>query len=299
MAQTRFPAASMKTATALPGDILALFKWRLSLAVATASLVGYLVYGHGRASEAAVLWASMLALAGGAGTLNNWQDRSLDLHFARTRDRPLPAGRLASGWGLGLAVALLAAGLTLLLLAPFPGTASAAAALAVVCYNGLYTPLKPRSLTAMIPGVLCGALPPMVGWLAAGGSPRAPAAWGLMTLFGLWQPPHFWLIQIAHRNDYGPGRLPSLLRVLSQRQLDRVLFAWVAALSLAMATLPLTQPARSAALALLLVVDAAALTAWAGYECLVRPGPDYRRLAVILNMAVTVAIALAAVSAWR
>lgn len=275
-------------------DVLSFLKVRLALAVAASALLGQWLCGPVRPSAAAQLFAAVLALAAGAGGLNNWQDRRRDAVLARTRSRPLPSARLSPFPALLLALGMLTGGLALLAWGPFARLTAATAGLAVLCYNGLYTPLKARSLFALVPGVVCGALPPLIGWLAAGGDFRAPSVWALMTVFGLWQPPHLWLIQVAHGADYREAPLPSLLRLFTSPQFNRVLFVWIAALSLALLALPLTMPRPMPLLAALTLTASMFLTALAAYQCFMRPVPNHTALAAGMNSTIVLTLTLTA-----
>lgn len=279
-------------------DWASLLKLRLALAIAGAALAGYTAAGAARVAEAAALAGGVFLLACGAGALNNWQDRQRDATQARTRHRPLPAGRLPPGPALPVAAGLLAAGFGLLATGPFPGAVPTAAALAVLGYNALYTPLKARSLLALVPGVACGALPPAIGWLAAGADLRAPLVWSLMTVFGLWQPPHLWLIQLMHDADYRRAQAPSLPQLVSPRQLGRILFAWLLALAIALLTLPLGFATPPVSYDVAMCGCAAFLALWAAYQCLIRPAPSPFALAAGLNSTVAAALLLTVLAAF-
>src|SRR5204863_6773872 len=79
-----------------------------------------------------------------------------------------------------------------------------------VIYVVAYTPLKRRSSLATIVGAIPGALPPLIGWSAAGGSLGSPAAWTLFLIMFLWQLPHFLAIAWMYRDDYARAGLPML-----------------------------------------------------------------------------------------
>jgi protoheme IX farnesyltransferase len=126
----------------------------------------------------------------------------------RTRERPLPAGRLrpveAAGFGLLLTVA------GLLHLLYFSGALAAQVAAATwLSYVFVYTPLKPRTSLATIVGAVPGALPPVIGWTAASGA-LEPGAWVLFAILFLWQIPHFLAIAWLYRDDYALGGFPML-----------------------------------------------------------------------------------------
>jgi protoheme IX farnesyltransferase len=132
--------------------------------------------------------------------------------MARTRTRPLPAGRMPVGLARGLALGLLALGLGL---AALCAPAAAGVGLAVIAlYNGVYTPLKKRTALALLAGGLAGAAPPVLGWAAAGAPHPALPPLAVAGVLYVWQVPHFWLLAWRHREDFAaagfkaPGSFP-------------------------------------------------------------------------------------------
>jgi protoheme IX farnesyltransferase len=101
--------------------------------------------------------------------------------------------------------------------------------MAFVLYNGLYTPLKQTSVFALFPGGLAGALPPLIGWTAAGGMLADSRAWLLFTLFFLWQIPHFCIILLSHHEDYQAVEQPTLSRLFPKQSLTRITQVWILA----------------------------------------------------------------------
>lgn len=139
-------------------------------------------------------------VAAGANTLNQVLERAADALMARTRARPLPAGRLRAGGALAFGLALVGSGLAYF--AAFTNvTATACAAATVVLYVAVYTPLKRRSSLSTLVGAVPGALPILGGWAAAGRS-LEPGAWALFGLLFLWQLPHFLALAWLYREDY-------------------------------------------------------------------------------------------------
>jgi heme o synthase len=152
-------------------------------------------------------WGLALALvvgtalvAGSASTLNQWLEQEQDAVMVRTRNRPLPAGRLSRGEVLALGLVMLAVGFTILLLGVNQVVAAIAAATWVI-YVALYTPLKTRSTFNTTVGAVSGALPILMGWFAGGGDFGATAI-GLFTVLAVWQFPHFMAIAWLCRDDY-------------------------------------------------------------------------------------------------
>lgn len=179
------------------------------------------------------IWLPVLGvflLASGASALNQCQDAAVDARMKRTRHRPIPAGLIS------LPAAYFTAGLLILLgfyaLASIDGdihTLLALGAFAVIWYNGVYTYLKRVTAFAVVPGALIGAIPPLIGYVAAGGWLTAPLILLVGTFFFIWQIPHFWLLLLMFGKQYSDAGLPSLTALFASPQLARVTFVWVLA----------------------------------------------------------------------
>jgi protoheme IX farnesyltransferase len=136
----------------------------------------------------------------GALALNQWVERDYDARMMRTRNRPIPSGRLSASAAWIFGTVLMLAGI--LYLAVLVGALPAAlAALSAAAYHGAYTPLKPRSSLATLAGGVPGALPTLIGWSAATGT----LSLGGLALFALayaWQLPHVLGLAWMLRKDY-------------------------------------------------------------------------------------------------
>jgi protoheme IX farnesyltransferase len=152
--------------------------------------------------------AGTALVAGGAAVLNQVYERDTDALMRRTRHRPLPDGRVSAPDARVFGLALASSGLLLLAIA-----ANALAALlalaTLVTYLAVYTPMKRRSPFATLVGAVPGALPPLIGWTAAYGTPSA-GGWTLFAIVFLWQIPHFMAIAWMFRDDYGAAGFPML-----------------------------------------------------------------------------------------
>jgi len=215
-----------------------LTRLRLSLAVTAAALAGLLLE-HPRPGWTAGLALSLgvWTLAAGASALNQLQERDIDALMRRTRGRPLPAGQLRPRTALMIAAGLSAGGLALLGLGgPEPALFGLAA---LLCYNGLYTPLKRRTPLALLPGALCGAIPVLIGWSFGGGSPGDFRILLVAALLYLWQLPHFWRLADKNAADYRHAGLPLLRDRMAEPQAGLVRAAWTLALAVVALLLPL------------------------------------------------------------
>ena len=136
----------------------------------------------------------------GALALNQWVERDYDARMVRTRNRPIPSGRLSSNEALIFGTTLMMAGI--LYLALLVGALPAGlAALSAAAYHGVYTPLKTRSSLATLAGGVPGALPTLIGWSAATGA-LSRGGLALFVLAYAWQLPHVLGLAWMLRADY-------------------------------------------------------------------------------------------------
>jgi protoheme IX farnesyltransferase len=192
----------------LLSDFVQLAKPRITLMVMLTAGIGLLL-ATGQAPPLglalAVLAGTGLIAAGGSALNHHWE-RDTDRLMERTAARPLPAGRMRPDVALGYGTTLAAAGLVLLAL--MVNLLSAVLGLiAFIGYVFIYTPLKRVTPLATLVGAVPGAIPPMMGWAAAGGRLDA-GAWALFALLFFWQLPHFLAIAWICREDYARAGLP-------------------------------------------------------------------------------------------
>jgi protoheme IX farnesyltransferase len=195
---------------ALPiADLFALAKPRITMLVLVTALGGYvLAPGAPSLAAALALLAGTALLVGSANALNMYLERDVDALMERTRDRPLPAGRLEPQPALAFGVAMALAGAPLLTFAVNPLTAMLGV-IAHLSYVLVYTPLKQRTPAAVWVGAVPGAMGPLMGWAAATGGLEA----GGLALFGVmffWQVPHFHAIATFRVDDYRAAGLKTL-----------------------------------------------------------------------------------------
>jgi protoheme IX farnesyltransferase len=203
-------ASLLVTRRAAASDYLELTKPRITLTVVMTALVGFVMGSRGPLDLArlGLAVAGVALVAAGASALNMLMERRTDALMRRTRNRPLPAGRLRVAEALAFGLALTAAGLAVLRF----GDGAAAAAVALLTWSTYlfaYTPLKTRTSLSTIVGAFPGALPPVIGWAAARGQVE-PGAVVLFAILFLWQIPHFLAIAWIYRDDYARGGLPML-----------------------------------------------------------------------------------------
>lgn len=218
----------------------ATFSQLTKLPIASASTLtaaaGYLATArHFHADMVSMLLGTLL-MALGSCALNEFQERHLDARMERTAGRPLPSGRLSPLLVLSMSAVLSLSGFRLLLLHGWE--TALLGAVALVWYNGVYTPLKRWTPFAVVPGALIGALPPAIGWTAGGGGVSDPGMLALCLVFFLWQVPHFWLLFLRHEADYAHAGFPCLSQRFTPAQSRRILFIWTVSVVCACGLLP-------------------------------------------------------------
>ncbi|MDB5343754.1 MAG: protoheme farnesyltransferase [Schlesneria sp.] len=183
-------------------DYIEIAKLRISLMVLMTVSVGYVLALQEAASYVPLLHACLgVSLSAiGASAVNQWIERKTDGRMRRTMNRPLPAQRLAPAevLTLGLVCAIVGSGYLLMTVNVMT---AAMTFLTFVLYAFVYTPLKRVTSLCTAVGAIPGAMPPVLGWLAAGGQ----LDWMAFALFGvlfLWQFPHFLAIAWMYKDDY-------------------------------------------------------------------------------------------------
>jgi heme o synthase len=184
-------------------DISDLVKARLTFLVLVTTAAGYQL-----GASAVVGWMPLLhtligtgLVAAAAAALNQYLERDSDRLMRRTWDRPLAAGRLAADESVVLAISAAFIGV-IYLGATVNLLAAALAGLTIWLYLAVYTPMKKRSEWNTLVGAIPGAIPPVIGWVAATGKCDAPAV-ALFAILFFWQMPHFMAIAWLYREDYG------------------------------------------------------------------------------------------------
>ena len=207
---------------------LELSKIKITLFVTITASFGFIAYKGSITTGIILPTLGTLLLACGSAAYNHYQERFTDALMERTKSRPIPSGKISASTAYYFAAALVMIG-SLILLIGANLTAMLLGLLNLFWYNFIYTPLKRKTALAIIPGSLVGAIPPAIGWVAAGGSLLAPQIIILSFFFFIWQIPHFWLLLLVLDKDYQKAGLPTLTRIFSHQQLTRITFVWIVA----------------------------------------------------------------------
>ena len=179
-----------------------LFKARLTCLVILTTLVGFYVGFRGRVDYLLMLHAVIgtALVASGASALNQLMERDYDALMRRTRQRPLPSGRLQPQTVLTIGCATSGLGLVYLALV-VNGITCLLGACSLLSYLFIYTPLKRVTWLNTAVGAIPGALPPLMGWTAARGE-LTREGWALFAILAFWQMPHFLAIAWMYRDEY-------------------------------------------------------------------------------------------------
>jgi protoheme IX farnesyltransferase len=192
-------------------DYVALTKPRIISLLLVTTVATMFVADPSGPALSVVLWTMLggYLAAGGAGAINHYVDRDRDARMARTRGRPLVAGRIQPVHGLIFGIVL--GGLAAIQLALTVNVLSAVLALGgLLGYVLVYTVwLKPLTPQNIVIGGAAGAMPPLVGWAAATGGLTLDALWPFAIIF-LWTPPHFWALALLIKDEYARIGVPML-----------------------------------------------------------------------------------------
>jgi protoheme IX farnesyltransferase len=218
--------------------ILALIKYKVSIAVTFTAITGYVVYTGHFDFQIITLVLGVFLLAGGSSALNECQESKYDAKMPRTMNRPIPTGKISLANAVVVSVMFCLAGLFVLYY-NFGAITAALGLLNLVWYNLIYTYLKRVSSFAVVPGSLVGAIPAFMGWTAAGGYVFQPTIIFIAFFLFIWQIPHFWLLMIKYGKEYEEAGFKTINQAVNSGNLKMIIFAWVVATSFSSIIVPL------------------------------------------------------------
>ena len=202
-------------------DWIALLKPRVLTLVVFTGFIGLLVApGHLHPVLAFTAVLCITVAAGACGAINMWYDRDIDAVMRRTRNRPIPAGRIEPGAALAYGI-ILAAGSVIVMGLAVNLVAAEILVLSILFYVFVYTMwLKRRTPQNIVIGGAAGAFPPIIGWASVTGSVDLVP----LILFGIvfiWTPPHFWSLALWANDDYRRAGVPMLPVVSGAKETRR------------------------------------------------------------------------------
>ncbi len=265
---------------------LRLAKLPLCMLVAFSTAFGYLVALPVYSGQLVLTTLGVLFLATGGATWNSIQEVHFDARMERTKDRPLVRKEVSVTQAGIQACFLLLVGVILLVFSSDSLYPAVVGFSAIIIYNLIYTQLKEKTTFAIVPGAVCGALPPYIGWLAGGGDYFSYQAFMLFNLLVLWQVPHFFLVLLNHKKDYADSTFPNMLSLLREMSLRRILIPWIGALSTMMLIFTVMLNGISFLGQILICGNAIVLFTLFVMHLLVLQRPNYRFLFLHLNFSI-------------
>jgi protoheme IX farnesyltransferase len=207
-------------------DYLELAKLKIMIPVSLTGFTGYFYFVPHLSSSIIFTSFGILLMPISASILNQIQEVELDSKMNRTSSRPLPSGRISLKQATIFFLISLILGMTIIF---YAGNLKAAiiSLITVIWYNGIYTYTKRISAFAVVPGSLTGALPPLIGWVAAGGGIWEKPIIFIEFLIFTGQIPHFWLLILKFGEEYKQAGIPSISGIFTRTQINRLTFSWV------------------------------------------------------------------------
>jgi protoheme IX farnesyltransferase len=219
-------------------DFWQLLKPRVMTLVVFCGAVGmWLAPGHLHPFRALMVVFCIAMATGASGAYNMWYERRTDALMQRTKNRPIPGGRIAPDDALGFSVIL---NLFSVIIMGMVANWAAATCLfaAIISYCWLYTMfLKPRTHHNIVIGGIAGALPPLIGWVAVTGQ-MVLLPWLMVAIIFFWTPPHFWALSLYRHDDYKKAGIPMLPVVKGELATRRYILGYTLVLAV-VATSPL------------------------------------------------------------
>ena len=238
-------------------------KFSISFPVGFTAFLGYVVVKQVFDIYSLAVFAGIFLLSSAASLLNQIQEHKIDALMRRTSKRPLPSALLSLGEAGVIGGIFFILGCLILyfvnLEALFWGI------MGLVWYNFIYTPLKRVTAFSVFPGAVVGAIPPIAGWMAAGGE-----FWDINLLlfaffFFIGQMPHFWLLVIKYGDQYSDAGLPSLTKLFSIDQIMRINMVWLWASFVSAFFFTVSKLIQSPIVSILLIVSTLVMMVWALY----------------------------------
>jgi len=219
-------------------DYYELMKPRVVMLIIFTAIVGMLLSVPGLPPLDALIFGSLGIgiAAASAATVNHVLDARIDIHMTRTRQRPLPQGRLSERQAMIFAAVLCVVSMLTLWLLVNPLTAMLTFA-SLIGYAVVYTVfLKRATPQNIVIGGAAGAAPPALGWTAITGEIHSDAL-VLFAIIFVWTPPHFWALAIARKDDYARAGIP-MLPVTHGEEFTRLFILLYTILLVLITTLP-------------------------------------------------------------
>lgn len=261
------------------GILFELTKFRITFFVSFSTTLGFILYSGSFNFFTVITSIGVWFLAASSSVFNHFQEQKTDALMPRTRTRPLPSGKVNSFYVVFLGGLLFISGSFTLLF--FTNALSLLLALtAFVWYNLIYTPLKRKTAFAVVPGSVIGALPPVIGYVGAGGDLLNPVSLSLAIFFFIWQIPHFWILSLLFDSDYKKAGFPVMTDVMPDTSIKILTYAMI--IVLALSGLSFLYYVESAMFASILIASAS--FGIAVYSLNVFKKSNYRKVFLAINL---------------
>jgi protoheme IX farnesyltransferase len=262
---------------------LELAKLKIMLPVSLTGFTGYFVFDPHLSGKILLTSLGILFMAVAASVLNQLQEAGTDRMMDRTKDRPVPSQKInvrqavlffSFNLAAGTAIIWIWGNLNAVLIGLFT----------IFWYNGVYTYSKRITAFAVVPGALTGALPPLIGWISAGGGLWDKPIIFIGFLLFTGQIPHFWLLILKYGEEYKKAGIPNLTDLFSPAQIKRLTFTWVVTSAVAAIFLCYFEILKSGLITGILIL-ASAFLIWEFSELLRIPTEryNYRKYSIILD----------------
>ncbi len=262
---------------------LELAKLKIMLPVSLTGFTGYFIFDPHLSGKILLVSLGVLLMAIAASVLNQLQEAGTDRIMNRTKDRPIPSQKINVRQAVLFFFLNLVAGTAIIWIW---GNLSAVLVglFTIFWYNGVYTYSKRITAFAVVPGALTGVLPPLIGWIAAGGGFWDKPIIFIEFLLFTGQIPHFWLLILKYGEEYKKTGIPNLTDLFSPAQIKRLTFTWVVTSAVAAIFLCCFGIFKSALIACILIF-ASAFLIWEFLVLLRTPDEkyNYRKYSIILE----------------
>ncbi len=241
-------------------NIATLGKFSISLPVGFTAFTGYALFSEQLNTDGLLAALGIFFMSAAASGINQIQEVTRDRLMARTSNRPLPKERFTLNVAVMIIALFLVIGTYLLQL--FDPQAVFWGWMGLAWYNLVYTPLKTKTAFSVFPGAIVGAIPPIAGWVAAGGSMTDIRIHFIAFFFFLGQMPHFWLLVLKYHKQYKNAGFPVITDHLNNKQLFRINMIWSIATLVSVLFLPLLHIITNQAIAILATLSVIAMSIW-------------------------------------
>ncbi len=207
-------------------DFLLLTKFTLSFVVSLSLLFAFILSKNTITIDIVNPFIAVLLLALGVSALNQVQEYKEDALMARTKNRPIASGRLNPNNGLFISISLIFLSFFFIYLSlKFLGLILFITV--VFLYNLFYTKAKKLTIYAAVYGAVLGIVPPLIGWLSAGGEVIDIGFIALGLFYFIWQIPHFWLLTLKYHKEYENASFPTIVKYFGIQGVERITFIWL------------------------------------------------------------------------